>query len=275
MSLSIAGAAAVFAAGAAAGTVNSVAGAGSLVTFPTLVALGYGAVTANVSNTVGLVPGGVTSAIGYRTELAGFGQLLRRLAPWSLAGGLLGGVLLLVLPSSVFRAVIPVLVGVAGLLVLVQPWLARALLERRRRAAVRNSGGAPGGAPGVGAAEPPSAIHAGVGTALAVFVSGVYGGYFGAAQGVFLLGILGIGLPLTLQQANGVKNTLAALVNGVSALYFIAVGHVAWEPALLVAAGSVVGGGLGSRYGRRVPAQVLRPIVAAIGIGVAVALALR
>jgi uncharacterized membrane protein YfcA len=265
VSLSLAGAVAVFAAGTAAGTVNSVAGAGSLVTFPTLVALGYGSVIANVSNTVGLVPGAMAGAFGYRRELIGQGHLLRRLVPWALAGGLLGGVLLLVLPAGVFHAVIPVLVLLAGLLVLAQPRLARVLAVRRSRQA--------GTAPAAGD-EGAGRTHVGIGIGLAVFATGVYGGYFGAAQGVFLLGILGIGLPITLQRANGIKNILAGAVNGISAVYFIAASHIAWEPALLIAAGSVLGGALGSRYGRLLPSSVLRIVVALVGIGVAIALAL-
>lgn len=276
MSLSVGGAIAVFAAGTVAGTVNSVAGAGSLVTFPTLIALGYGSVTANVSNTVGLVPGGFSGAFGYRKELTGQAHVLRVLIPWAVAGGLLGGVLLLVLPSSVFHAVIPVLVLLAGLLVLAQPRLARALAERRARTAAADL------ADGVTDADTPSVtptlasshVRIGMGLGLAVFATGVYGGYFGAAQGVFLLGILGIGLPLTLQQSNGIKNILAGSVNAVSAAYFIIAAHIAWKVALLIALGSILGGAIGSRYGRRMPSQVLRVVVATVGIGVAIALAL-
>jgi uncharacterized membrane protein YfcA len=269
VSLSVGGAIAVFAAGTVAGTINSVAGAGSLVTFPTLIALGYGSVTANVSNTVGLVPGGFSGAFGYRKELVGQAHVLRVLIPWSVAGGLLGGVLLLVLPSSVFHAVIPVLVLLAGLLVLAQPRLARALAERRARGAAdatRETQETPYLAK--------TQVQIGLGLGLAVFATGVYGGYFGAAQGVFLLGILGIGLPLTLQQSNGIKNILAGSVNAVSAAYFIIAAHIAWEVSLLIALGSVLGGGIGSRYGRRMPSQVLRIVVATVGIGVAIALAL-
>jgi uncharacterized membrane protein YfcA len=163
VSLSVWGAVAVFAAGTAAGTVNSVAGAGSLVTFPTLLALGYGSVTANVSNTVGLVPGAVSGAFGYRRELRGQASVLRALVPWSMAGGLLGGVLLLVLPSGVFHAVIPALVLLAGVLVLAQPRLAAALAARRGREA---------------SSEPEGrarALHVGVGLGIAVFATGVYG----------------------------------------------------------------------------------------------------
>lgn len=248
----MAGDVAVLAVGFLAGTVNTVVGAGSLLTFPTLLALGYPSVVANVSNTVGLVFGAASGAVGYRAELRGQAGTLRALVPLSLVGGVLGGVLLLVLPGGVFDGVVPALVLLSVLLVGGQPRLSAALA---RRGAGRGRVGLP--------------LQAGV------LACGTYGGYFGAAQGVLLLGLLGLLLPIRLQQANAVKNVLAAVVNGVAALYFVFAAHVAWQPALLLAVSSSLGGVVGARYGRRLPPRALRIAVVVVGTGVAVALTVR
>lgn len=240
---------AIFAAGLIAGTVNVIVGSGSLVTFPTLLALGYPPVLANVSNTVGLVPGSVSGVVAYRRELEGQGYRLRRLAPASTAGALVGGVLLLALPHQVFKSAVPVLVFVAAVLMAAQPALGRRLARRGAR-------------PG----------HATAPLLAGVLVTGAYGGYFGAAQGVILIALLAIFVEDDLQRLNGTKNVLALVANLVSGLLFVAVTHVAWEVAALIAAGSAVGGQVGGRYGRRLPSQVLRWVVVAVGIGVAVGL---
>lgn len=252
MSLSLAAAAAVGAAGLLAGTLNTVVGAGSLVTFPTLLALGYGSVTANVSNTVGLVFGSISGAVGYRAELREQGRVTRALLPWSVGGGVTGGVLLLLLPSGVFDAVVPILLVVSAVLVYIQPRLSA-------RAAARGRG----------------RTDAGPLLMSGVYLAGVYGGYFGAAQGVLLIGLLGVLLPVGLQQANAVKNVLAAAVNGVAAVYFVFAAHIAWEPAIIIAVSSVLGGVIGARYGRRLPPRALRILVVAVGIGVALILIIR
>ncbi|MCU1455415.1 MAG: anion permease [Acidimicrobiales bacterium] len=244
---------AVVAAGMGAGGVNAMMGSGSLITFPTLLAVGYAPVTANVSNNIGLVPGSVSGALGFRRELEGQGSRARTLAIGSGLGGLLGAVLLLTLPSQVFDAVVPVLVLVACLMLALQPSVAR-LVARRRSADARDVGVAP----------------------LAIaFLAGVYGGYFGAAQGVILLAMLGVLVPDELKRSNALKNVLAGTVNGVAALVFIVFAHVAWLAVVLVAAGAVVGGALGARVGRRVPPTVLRVMVVVLGIGVSVRLFLR
>jgi uncharacterized membrane protein YfcA len=235
---------AVTAAGLAAGTVNTVVGSGSLITFPTLLAVGYHPVLANVSNNIGLVPGSASGVIGYRRELAGQGPRLARLAGASALGGLTGAILLLVLPGGVFRAVVPVLILVACVLVIAQPALSRRLTARRGHTA-----------PVVTAP-----------LLLCVFGTGVYGGYFGAAQGVILIGLLGIFLDDELQRLNAAKNVLAMIVNGVAAILFIAVAHVAWEAVGLIAAGSVVGGQVGATVGRRLSPQFLRGLVVVIGV---------
>jgi uncharacterized protein len=235
---------AVLAAGVFAGAINTIVGSGTLVTFPVLLAVGYGPVTANVSNTLGLVPGSVSGAIGYRVELAGQRRRIFTLGTASLLGGITGAVLLLSLPGEAFEAIVPVLIAIAVVLVIVQPRLARALDARRTR--VRPHGGPP--------------LWAGV------FGTGVYGGYFGAAQGVILLALFGIAIPEDMQRLNALKNVLAALVNGVAAVVFVFFATVAWLPVVLLAAGSAAGGQLGARIGRRLSPAVLRGVIVVVGL---------
>lgn len=239
---------AVAAVGVVAGAINTIVGSGSLITFPTLLAVGYPAVLANVSNTVGLVPGSISGAVGYRRELRGQQRRIALLMPAAVLGGLAGAALLLAVPGA-FRDVVPILILAAVVLVLVQPHVARRRAER-----------------GQVAEHPGALLHGGV------FLTAVYGGYFGAAQGVILLALLGITLDDDLQRLNGVKNVIAAVVNGVAAVYFIAATHIAWVAALLLLAGSTVGGQLGAHYGRRIPAGVLRVVIAVVGTGVAIKL---
>jgi uncharacterized protein len=230
-------------AGAAAGTINTVVGSGTLVTFPTLLAAGYAPVTANVTNSIGLVPGSVSGAIGYRRELRGQRGRVLVLGTMSVLGGIAGGVLLLTLPDDAFKAIVPVFIAVALVLVVLQPRLARRLEHRRRPDAER-----------------------GVAVRAAVFGTGVYGGYFGAAQGIMLLGVLGVALPDDLHRLNALKNVLAGLVNLVSGVLFALVADVAWDAAALIAVGSAAGGQLGARYGRRLPPDVLRGVIVVVGL---------
>lgn len=248
--MSPAAALAILAVGLAAGTLNTIVGSGSLITFPTLLALGYPPVVANVSNTVGLVTGSISGVVGYRRELEGQWPRLRFLGGASLAGGLSGGLLLLALPASVFRTIVPVLILVACGLVAAQPRLAR------RRAA------------GKGAVR----AHGGPLLVVSVFATGVYGGYFGAAQGVILIALLGIFIDDGLQRLNALKNALAALVNGIAALLFIAFADVDWAAAGLLAAGAIAGGQIGASVGRRIPPAWLRGVIVAVGLVVAVRL---
>ncbi|HSS12222.1 MAG TPA: sulfite exporter TauE/SafE family protein [Acidimicrobiales bacterium] len=241
---------AIFAAGLAAGTINTIVGSGSLISFPTLLAIGYSPVVANVTNTVGLVPGSVSGAIGYRRELEGQRARLVALSAAAIAGGLTGAILLLALPGSVFRSVVPVLILIACGLVLAQPRLSQWLAKRRTEAR-------PHGGPGL------------FGT---VYLTGVYGGYFGAAQGVILFALLAIFIDDDLQRLNAAKNVLAALVNGVAALLFIVAAHVAWGAAGLLAAGAVIGGQLGAKVGRQLSPELLRGIIVVVGVGVAIRL---
>lgn len=238
---------AIFGAGIAAGCINTIVGSGTLITFPVLLALGYPPVTANVSNTVGLVPGGLSGVLGYRRELTGQRARLLRLGTASLIGGALGAVLLLRLPPEAFQAIVPVLIIAALILVVVQPRLSRWVRARR-------------------AADDSSPAHGGPLLWLAVLVSGVYGGYFGAAQGVLLIGLLGVFVHDELQRLNAVKNFLALLVNTLSALIFVFVADVAWQVVALIAVGSIIGGQLGATVGRRMSPTVLRGVIVVVGV---------
>jgi uncharacterized protein len=231
-------------AGLAAGTINTVVGSGTLITFPVLLAFGYAPVTANVSNTIGLVPGSVSGAIGYRRELAGQRSRAIRLGTMSVLGGATGAVLLLVLPASVFKDIVPVFIAIALVLVVLQPRLKRMLAERE-----------------IGVAH-----EKGILVALAIYATGVYGGYFGAAQGILLLGILGVALAQDLHRTNGLKNVLAGLTNGVAAVYFIFAAHVDWGPAGIIAVTSILGAQLGARYGRKLPPAALRALIVVVGL---------
>jgi len=237
-------------AGLAAGTVNTVVGSGTLITFPVLLAFGYSPVTANVSNTIGLVPGSASGAIGYRRELAGQRRRALRLGACSVLGAIAGAVLLLVLPASAFKAIVPAFIAIALALVVLQPRIARALAERESRVAHEH----------------------GILTPLAIFATGIYCGYFGAAQGVLLLGILGVALPQDLHRTNALKNVLAGLGNGVAAVIFAFAADVAWAPAALIGAGSIVGGQLGATYGRRLSPGALRGLIVLVGIAAIVKL---
>jgi uncharacterized membrane protein YfcA len=230
-------------AGLAAGGINTVVGGGTLITFPVLLAFGYAPVTANVSNTIGLVPGSVSGAWGYRRHLTGQRRQAVRLGASSLLGGVTGAVLLLVLPASTFRAIVPVFIAIALVLTVLQPRLNEWL--RRREGT-----------------QPEDRVI----TSAAVYGSGIYGGYFGAAQGILLLGILGVMLPQDLQRTNALKNVLAGLVNGVAGVYFAFAAHVAWAPAAIIAGTSILGAQLGARYGQRLQPAALRAFIIVVGV---------
>jgi uncharacterized membrane protein YfcA len=192
---------------------------------------------------VGLVPGSLAGALGYRRELAGQGQRMLPLAIASILGAVVGAVLLLSLPASAFRAIVSGFIAIALVLIIAQPWLTRALARRRPR----------------------SSRRAGPAGTVGVFGSGVYGGYFGAAQGILLLAILGLSVDDELQRINALKVVLAGLVNLVAGIVFVFAAKVAWLPALLIAAGSSLGGGLGAHVGRRLPAPALRAVIVLVG----------
>jgi uncharacterized membrane protein YfcA len=236
-------------AGIGAGTINTIVGSGTLITFPTLLLLGVPPVTANISNNIGLVPGSLTGSIGYRRELVGAGPDLRRLVPMSLIGSATGAVLLLVLDPELFRAVVPVLILIGLVLVVVGPRI-NAWAERRRAEGTASEEGHL------------RAMQAGV------LGAGVYGGYFGAAQGIILMGILGSLSSEPIQRLNGYKNVLGTVVNAVAAIVFVAVAaeRIDWPVVLLIAVGSTIGGVLGATVGRRLPPPVLRAVIVVIGL---------
>lgn len=229
-------------AGLGAGAINAVVGSGTLITFPTLIALGYPPVLANVSNTVGLAPGSAAAAWAYRRELAGQGARLRRLCVFSTIGAIAGALLLLTLPAGAFKAIVPALIGLALVLVIFQPRLNATLAARRERP-----------------------HHGGPVLALGVLATGIYGGYFGAAQGVLLMGLLGTLLAEDLQVLNGVKNVLALTANGVAALVFLGLEDIDWKIAGLIAVGSILGAFGGASIARRLRPSVLRGIIVTIG----------
>ena len=243
---------AVALAGVAAGTINTVVGSGTLITFPTLLAFGVPPVTANVSNSIGLVPGSVTGAVGYRRELVGQRSRVLHLASASGVGGVLGGALLLVAPGA-FELIVPALIGLGLVLVVAGPRISAYVARRHEQA---------GGLPHHGAwwVWP------------LMLLCGVYGGYFGAAQGVLMMAVLGIGVDETLQRLNGVKNVLAALVNGISGVLFVIFADVDWRIVALIASGAVVGGLIGASVGRRLPASVLRTVIVVVGVVALVAI---
>lgn len=240
---------AVLAAGFTAGGINAIVGSGSLVTFPVLLAVGFEPVTANVSNSVGLVFGNVSAAWGYRRELVGQRERALMGGAGTALGAITGGVLLLTLPEGVFEAVVPVLILLACALMIARPkpHLSHGSLSHHRK----------------------------IGLVATGFAVGVYGGYFGAAQGVILLAALRFLIPDDLQRLNGLKNVMVGVANGVAAILFVIVAHVAWDAAALVAVGSISGAQLGARYGRRIPERVLRWTVVTVGVIVAVVLIVK
>ncbi|WP_347060519.1 sulfite exporter TauE/SafE family protein [Blastococcus sp. HT6-30] len=244
---------AVTAAGFAAGGINAVVGSGTLVTFPVLLAVGLPPVTATISNSLGLVPGNLSGAIGYRRELRGQGGLVLRLLPASVLGALTGAFLLLHLPASTFEAVVPALIGLAVVLVAGQPLLQRRIRKER-------------------AVDDDGTPRLGSGRLVALFggayLTGTYGGYFAASQGVLQIGIFGLLLREPLQRLNAIKNVLTTAVNGVAAAAYVvaATDRIDWPAAGLMAAGALVGGYTGARFGRRLPAAVLRTAIVVLGI---------
>ncbi|MCD2190833.1 sulfite exporter TauE/SafE family protein [Actinomycetospora soli] len=238
-------------AGVWAGTINTVVGSGTLVTFPVLVALGYPPVTATTSNAIGLITGTITGAYGYRAELRGHGRRLVGYGIASLLGAIGGTILLLSLPADAFETIVPVLVGAAVLLVAVQPVLTRRLRSR----------------------EHPSSGRPWLLFPL-IFAVGVYGGYFTAAQGIMLVGVMGLLLDDPLQRLNAFKNALAAVVNVVAGAIYAVVAPIDWWVVLVLAVSSTVGGLLGARVGRRLSPLVLRVVIVVIGVAAIVELVL-
>lgn len=237
------------AAGAAAGLINVLVGSGSLFTFPVLLWLGFPPVTANISNTIGLMAGNVSGTIGYRKELRGQGSKLWTLSIVTFGGAIAGALLILKLPSSIFEFIVPYLIGLGCLLVVAQPYVARL---QRRRLPSRRGGSA--------------AAH------LLISATGVYGGYFGAAQGVLILGVLGVTLQNTLQQNNALKNLLQTVAGLAATIVFALIGPLEWQPILIISVSSVFGGYLGSVLGPRLSPVILRIMVVAVSVAAIVVL---
>ena len=234
-------------AGLWAGAINVLVGSGALVTFPTLLFLGYPPLVANVSNNIGVVPGGFSGIHGYRRELRPNRPFLVRLVPASILGGATGAALLFVLPSDSFETIVPVLVGLGVLMVVVGP-----AVQRRARKRSTSEG----------------RHDVGIWLQAGVFLVGIYGGYFGAAQGVLLTGLMGLFLAENLQRITAIKNVLATAVNLTAAVAFVifAQRYIDWKVVGLIALGSVIGAQLGARYGRRLPPQALRALIVVIGL---------
>lgn len=240
-------------AGMGAGAINAVVGSGTLITFPTLVTLGYPPVTSTMSNAVGLVAGGVSGTWGYRRELRGQWKRLRWQVPGSLLGAAGGAWLLLHLPEKVFTQVVPALLIAALVLVVVGPRI-QAWARRRAELAGRSV----------------DDVSAGRMVALVAgtFAVGVYGGYFTAAQGILLIAVMGALLPESMQRMNAAKNLLSLIVNVVAAVGYtlVAFDRISWAAAGLIAIGSLIGGFLGAHYGRRLSPNALRAVIVVVGL---------
>ena len=242
---------AIVLAGVGAGAINAVVGSGTLITFPVLLSIGFPPVVATISNAIGLVPGSVSGTWGYRRELSGQRKRVLQLLPASLVGALTGAWLLLNLPDETFERVVPVLLVVALVLVVTQTRIQKAIADYRERR------------------EKPEAGRGEVAATLfGTYLVGCYGGYFAAAQGILLVGVLGSLLPDSLQRINALKNLLTLVVNATAATAYtiVAFDRISWQAAGLIAAGSLVGGLIGSSVGRRLPAPVLRGAIVVLGV---------
>ena len=292
----------IFIAAIWAGAINTVVGSGTLVTFPVLVAMGVPPVSATVSNAMGLIAGNFTGAWGYRREIRQVKSVLVKLIPASILGGVIGAALLISLPEEVFGRVAPILIVVSLVFVLAQPKLSAWV---RARAARRDEASGPGVIEGSDVSEStdaseradvsestdvsgntdrdepskakksPSMPTVSLVLMLLVFAAGIYGGYFVAAQGILLMGILGIFLMANIQQANGVKNLLVAVVNLTAAISYVLVDYLLREPdervilwgvVAIIAVGSTLGGLIGAWVGRRLSPLVLRGIIVTLGL---------
>ena len=240
-------------AGFGAGAINALVGSGTLITFPTLVALGYPPVTATMSNAVGLVAGSVSGTWGYRAELSGQWDRLRWQLPASLTGAALGAYLLLHLPEKVFTRIVPALLVLALVLVVAGP---RIQSWARRRA--EDAGRSP---------EHITPVRMAV-LMIGTFAVGVYGGYFTAAQGILLVGVMGVLLPESVQRMNAAKNLMTLVVNIVAAVSYtlVAFDRISWPAAGVIAVGSLIGGSVGARYGRRLSPNALRATIVVVGL---------
>jgi hypothetical protein len=238
-------------AGLAAGTVNGVAGGGSLISFPALLAVGLPPIVANVTSTVAIWPGYLGGVAGFRREVGGQRERIRSLASTTLIGAVAGAILLLTTPSTDFSRLAPYLILLACTMFAVQPILRRKIGHR--------------------SATETHLYLMHVGT----FLGAVYGAYFGAGLGVFLLGVLGVALPDDLQHINALRSVLALIINTIAALIFATAGRTVWSAVAVMAAGSLIGGFFGATFARRLPAGAFRIIVIALGVAAAIRLFLE
>lgn len=236
-------AAMLFLAGIGAGTINTVVGSGSLITFPALLAFGYAPLTANMTNNLGILPGAISGAFAYRKELKTQWSTVVRLSIFSLVGGLGGALLLLVLPAAAFKEIVPLLIALSLVMVILQPWLRKKTAERQSRP------------------HATTIVRDG-----AIFFTGLYGGYFGAAQGILLMSILGAVIDETIHKLNSIKIMLALSASSAAAVVFVIRGGVYWPAAGVIALGALIGGQLGATIGRRLPAPVYRAVIVIVGV---------
>ena len=246
---------AVLGAGLVAGILTSTVGVASLVSFPVLVAVGLPPVVANVSNTLGLIPGGLSGSFGYRDELRTHPRVARTVVLCCAAGATAGAALLLSQPAETFEAVVPWLILFSCLLVGAQPWISKWLRRHQQ-----------------GAEPAARRLTLSPATTFFALLTGTYGGYFGAGSGVMMVAVLGLGTDIELRVVNGLKTVAVLTGNLVAGAIFAVVADVDWVAVALLAAGSVVGGYLGARVGRRLPPGLFRVLVVAAGITAAVAL---
>ena len=257
----------ILVAGVWAGLINTIVGSGTLVTFPVLVTMGVPPVTATMSNAMGLIAGNLTGAWNYRAELRGLRGTLLKLLPCSIVGGAIGAGLLMVLPEEVFSYVAPALIVVALFFVVFQPRL-QGIVRQRKEAQtqeIADAARAHGEEPAQldpNSLPQPSILY------VLVFIAGIYGGYFVAAQGVLLLGILGVFLLASMQSANAVKIFLVAAVNIVAAVSYILFSfeRIDWWVVVLIAISSSVGSWLGAKVGRRLSPVALRTVIVILGL---------
>jgi uncharacterized membrane protein YfcA len=245
----------ILVAGVWAGTINAVVGSGTLVTFPVLVALGYPPLTATTSNAIGLAPGTVSGAIGYRRELTGLWPHVIRYSVTSFAGAICGTILLLSLPPTAFESIVPVLVGLAVVLVVVQPKVTEWVAKKRE--------------------SDTGTHHGGPLLMFFIFLIGIYGGYFTAAQGVMLMAVMGMMLSEPMQRLNGMKNVLSAVINIVAGTIYAFVAPISWPVVALLAVGSTIGGQLGAKIGRNLSPGVLRGVIVVVGVSAIVELLVK